>query len=66
MTAQLKIKQLRKALRDLVAMNKRLDPTDEDRSEMKAAMRVLKTTRYATRLPFLPSQFAGNRARLHL
>ena len=36
------INRLRKALRDLVAMNMRLDPTDEDRREMQAAIVLLK------------------------
>ena len=45
--AQLAVRRLRKVLRDLVAMNRRLDPTDAERREMKAAVRVLKTTRAA-------------------
>jgi hypothetical protein len=39
------IKRLRKALRNLIAMNRRLDPTDEERREMKAALLALKVTR---------------------
>lgn len=41
MNAQQQIKQLRSALRDLVAMNRRLDPTDENRRAMKTAIRLL-------------------------
>jgi len=35
-------KELEKALRALVKMLIRLDPTDEDRPEVKAALRLLK------------------------
>jgi hypothetical protein len=47
MNGQLKISNLRKALRELVAMKRRLDPTDAERREMKAAVRALNTTRAA-------------------